>query len=271
MSMHEFSGGRYFPIEIPILTISPGKKLSIFYLEILRDRPGILAEVAEEFSSRGMNIVHNLAHVEEGKGLIIIVAKRPDCVNIEELKGHLGSIEGIGSVEYEESHIEGLLIPYRLFPFLRGTVRLVALNTRAITSLSEELSKILGSSASGAILFRIGYEMGKGFAEGHLKIAERVGIKDPFEILRHISVPLYASSGYGIASLEEAGGVFSLRIRENFEAVDRESKEPSCYMTKGMWKGGLESIFNRPISIEEVKCKAKGDEYCEFKIEIPRG
>jgi predicted hydrocarbon binding protein len=42
-------------------------------------------------------------------------------------------------------------------------------------------------------------------------------------------------------------------------------------MTKGMWKGGLERIFNRSISIEEVKCKAKGDEYCEFKIEIPRG
>jgi len=269
--IHESLEGRYFCIKPPLLAVSPGKNLLIFYLEISRDRPGILAEVTRELSSRGMNIIRNSTQVEGGKGLIMIIVERPDDVNIEELKKHLESIEGIGSVEYEESRIKGLLIPYHLFPLMREDVRIIAFNVRAIKHLSEELSRILGSSASGAILFRIGYEMGKGFAEGHLKIAERVGIKDPFEILRHISVPLYASSGYGIASLEEAGGVFSLRIRENFEAVDRKSKEPSCYMTKGMWKGGLESIFNRPISIEEVKCKAKGDEYCEFKIEIPRG
>jgi len=269
--IHEPLEGRYFNIKSPLLTVSPGKDLLIFYLEILRDRPGILAEVTRELSSRGMNILSNLTHVTEGKGLIVIIAERSGDADIEELKKHLGSIEGIGSVEYEESRIKGLLIPSRLFPLVRDGTRIVAFNIRAIKYLSEELSRILGSSASGAILFRIGYEMGRGFAVDHLKMAERVGLNDPFEILRKISVPLYTCSGYGIASLEEAGGVFSLRIRENFEAIDRTSKEPLCYMTKGMWKGVLEYAFRRSISIEEVRCKAKGDEYCEFKIEIPRG
>ncbi len=269
--IHEPLEGRYFSVKFPPLAISPGKDLLIFHLEIVRDRPGILAEVTRKLSSRGMNILSNLMHVTEGKGLISIIAERPDDVNIEELKRNLESIEGIGSVEYEESRIKGLLIPCCLFPLMRDGTRVVALNVRAVKHLSEELSGILGSSASGAILFRIGYGMGKGFAVDHLKMAERVGIKDPFEIIRKISVPLYTCSGYGMASLEEAGGVFSLKIRENFEAIDRTSREPLCYMTKGMWKGGLEYAFGRSISIEEVRCKAKGDEYCEFKIEIPRG
>lgn len=251
--------------------IYPGRKLMMSSIEIRRDREGILAEVSKEFWKRDLNIFCVLAHTTpEGRGYIFISSEAEGGGSLEDLRESLESIEGIGEVEIQVSEIEGLLIPRALFPLYRIGRRVVLLPDFALKSLIRELIKMIGESSANAILFRVGYEMGKGFGESHLSVGERVGLMDPLDIIINISVPLYASSGYGRVSLEEISDrSISAIVEDNLEASVRErAKQPSCYFTKGLWKGALERIFGKQVSIEEMRCKAAGSDFCEFIVRI---
>jgi len=50
----------------------------------------------------------------------------------------------------------------------------------------------------------------------------------------------------------------------------KPSKEPSGYFFKGVLAGLLTKIENRDVIVEEVKCIAKGDEYCMFIARISK-
>lgn len=45
------------------------------------------------------------------------------------------------------------------------------------------------------------------YGRAHQEFADKLGIKDPIQILRKISVPLYASMGLGRLEVVEACGV----------------------------------------------------------------
>jgi len=46
-----------------------------------------------------------------------------------------------------------------------------------------------------------------------------------------------------------------------------KSKEPICHFLNGYFAGTLESILGKKITSKETMCEAKGDPYCEFKLE----
>ncbi|WP_048203434.1 V4R domain-containing protein [Methanocaldococcus infernus] len=56
-------------------------------------------------------------------------------------------------------------------------------------------------------------------------------------------------------------------IENNKECENCKATEPICYFTSGFIAGCLESIADKLyiVNVEEIKCKAKGDEYCSFK------
>lgn len=255
--------------KLPAITIVPGKELVTIYTEITVDRIGILADISEEIAKRKINLINGVLRVEQGRGSILLVAESSGDVSIEDLKEALSKIEGLGEVLCEKSIVPGLVISTRLFPLTRDGVRCIAVSEAGLKALTENLLRMIGEGAFNAVLFRMGCEMGKGFAEGHLRIARSVGLEDPLEVIRHVTVPLYAASGYGLVSMTELEGKILVRIRDNIEALQRMgSKKPSCFLTKGMWKGVLERILKRAISIEEVKCQAANSDHCEFEVTL---
>ncbi|MEM2542661.1 MAG: V4R domain-containing protein [Candidatus Korarchaeum sp.] len=266
MSSRGTSAASVGGFKLPAVTVVPGKELVTIRIEIRSDRIGILADISKLIAERGFNVINGVLQVECGRGFILLVVERAGDIPLDDLRGALSGVEGVGEVLCEESTTLGLAISTHLFPLTRDGVRIISLSELGLRALIENLSRMIGEGASNAVLFRIGYEMGKGFAEGHLRIAKDIGIKDPLEVIARVTTPLYTASGYGIASVSELRGKILLRIRDNIEALQRTSSGPSCFLTKGMWKGVLEVILKRVVSIEEVKCQAAGSDYCEFEV-----
>ena len=61
-----------------------------------------------------------------------------------------------------------------------------------------------------------------------------------------------------------------VRVYESFEcSVFKGSDKPRGAMMRGLLAGFIAAIWDAElddIGVEEVKCIAKGDEYCEYKI-----
>lgn len=61
-----------------------------------------------------------------------------------------------------------------------------------ITGMREQFG-----TAGEVFLYHTGYETGIKYGRSHQEIAAKLGVKDPIVILQKISVPLYASMGFG--------------------------------------------------------------------------
>ncbi len=258
-----------FRVPLTRVTISPGDKLAAFLMEVTRDRIGILREITDVLRELGLNLHKISAYAEGGRGaiyLVVNISGKPESV-ISDIKDKFSSIEGIGRVLYQVCEREGLLIDKLNFPLMRYDERIFTLTKEAWKTLTSDLIAILGSQAYYAIIYRIGYGMGKGFAENYIDIARRAGIEEPMDVIRYVMSGMLAASGWGRSSLELGEGTLRIEIEENLEAeASPKSSEPSCYFTKGVITGALTRILRSPVEVRETRCKATGDEFCEFIV-----
>jgi len=256
-----------FRVPLTRVTISPGDKLVAFLIEVTRDRVGILRDITDVLSDLGLNLHNISAYVEGGRGaiyLVVNISGKPESI-INDIKDKFSSINGIGRILYQISEREGLLIDTLNFPLMRYDDRIFTLTKESWKTLTSDLIAILGSEAYHAIIYRIGYEMGKGFAENYVDIARRTGIEEPMDVIRYVMSGMLAASGWGRSSLELGEDTLRVKIEENLEAeASPKSSEPSCYFTKGVITGALTRILRSPVEVKETKCRAAGDEYCEF-------
>jgi predicted hydrocarbon binding protein len=55
-------------------------------------------------------------------------------------------------------------------------------------------------------------------------------------------------------------------VKNSFEARKSMSKSPCCHFMANFIAGFIAELFNKKVIVKEVKCTAKGDDYCEFKF-----
>ena len=59
----------------------------------------------------------------------------------------------------------------------------------------------------------------------------------------------------------------TIRIDDNFECKDMvNTGNPNCAIAKGSFESIFSIHFQSEVSVEEIKCVAKGDKYCSFVI-----
>jgi len=261
--------GIEFRIPLSRVIIAPKTRLVAFLLEIKEDRIGIMREISELLSGLRLNIHHISAHVEAGRGGVYLVASLPEGFPLEELESRLSSIEGVGGVLHQECDVKGILIDELNFPLMRYGDRVFTFTERAWASLRSNMIAMVGQQAYHAIIFRIGLEMGKGFAETYLEIAERAGIEDPMDVIRHVMAKMLAASGWAKARVDPVEGGLRIILDDCLEAkATGRSEGPSCYFTKGVLAGALSRILRVPIEVAEVRCRAAGDPHCEFSVSL---
>lgn len=86
------------------------------------------------------------------------------------------------------------------------------------------------------------------------------------EALNHLS-ELKRKEKWGkiaFRDIDFKNGTGKVVIFNSFETIFRKASEPCCYFFKGFLTGFLSELFNKDITVTEMKCAGKGDEYCEF-------
>ncbi len=261
--------GRNRPINLGRYAVSPGRRLAAYSMDITQNRIGILRDVAQAVAQRGGDILYlHLQVGEGGKGTIFFILDASESVlDFEELMNVLNGIEGVGNVDLILPVREGLLIDTVNFPAYVGDSRVAIMRDVLLKSAKDELVRRIGPEATDALLYNMGFEMGLGAGEDHKRIARSVGIEDPRDVLELVTVPLFKTLGYGEAELRlsEEGG--EIRLYRNIECeVNGIVGRASCSLIRGMWAGVLTSVLGKEVAVEEVKCTAAGDYYCELKV-----
>jgi len=100
-------------------------------------------------------------------------------------------------------------------------------------------------------LYDIGYEFGK-----HLNIKRYSELKKFFK-----------DNKLGILKIESRKPLI-LKVENCAFCEDLDFDEPICYFDAGLIAGAYECILKKPVVVDEIKCMAKGDDACYFKVEI---
>ncbi len=131
---------------------------------------------------------------------------------------------------------------------------------------TRDLEELFGV-AGDAILYKGGYKVGGDLVKYYRNIAEEKNL-DIYDIMS--SVGWYF--GWCIGILIEKGEKYKVIVYDSFEAesyLKREGKteKPVCHFLRGVLAGIISEVNGEKYKAVEKKCKAMGDEYCEFEVE----
>ena len=200
--------------------------------------------------------------VFEEKIDMMIYAEVPDEMEERVAEG----MEGAGicdEVIIVETGFRNMLINI-LFPYMVGGYRAVVVTWPAYSGLMKRLRSRLGEEAARTFLYHIGYEIGVETA----KTFSEVRGESPAESMKRFLL-IMRSLGYAcLRRFEEHDGEISFELNDNWEAkvLGQGYTVPQCYLSRGVFEGFIEALTGDEWRVEEVRCVAKGDEACGFKL-----
>ena len=143
--------------------------------------------------------------------------------------------------------------------------RVVTIRAKTFVNFQKVIESIIGEEAK-ALFYEASINAGKDTTK---KLIKKIKNKDFINKLSKF----YDSNGCGWFKIKkididpEKGGY--IQINQSFIAEEYgKSEKPVCDFLAGYFVGIFEEIFKKEYTCEENKCIAKGDKYCEFKIEI---
>lgn len=146
-------------------------------------------------------------------------------------------------------------------------VRVIVLRAGTFVDLQKQIEAILGDEVS-ALFYEAGIRAGRGSTRVLLEEWEERGmdfLKRWGEFYRSTGVGWFKLEDINIDS-EKANGY--VRVKQSFIAEEYgRSDEPVCHFLCGFFASVLQEVLGEKLTCEEVKCTAKGDQYCEFKFE----
>ena len=150
---------------------------------------------------------------------------------------------------------------------LGGEEKFIVVPLRAYGALYDAARRLLGGYSAG-LLYYVGLEMGRGLEE-ELVRSLNGDRSDPRCMLTEFA-RLLEELGFGKAELVELrDGEALVRMHENATTeVIRGVGQPVCHIERGMIAGAFEAVTGRRVIVKEVRCRAKGDPYCEFHIKF---
>ncbi|MCX8177247.1 MAG: hypothetical protein N3F10_02995 [Candidatus Bathyarchaeota archaeon] len=249
----------------------PGKRLCglIFKLE---SRRGIFEELSDISSNAGaVELYVNFSMPFTGENVmsgVVFLDLTNVNLPVEELVERMRSVNGVKSIEILKPTVEGLIADYINHRLMLAEERAIIIRRSIYGGVSKRMREQFGT-AGEAFLFHLGHSGGMEYGKSHLEMAKKLGISDPVEIIKCLTLPLFSAVGFGRSEIIEIITYPSfraiIRVYDCFECeIGIGSEKPYSQLIRGMLAGYLSSLFNRRVIVEETKCIAKGDPYCEL-------
>lgn len=170
---------------------------------------------------------------------------------------------GVANVNILERPSKSLIVDTFHYPLvITKKRRLYIFSEDLIAAMIEGLISRLGKEIGETVLFYIGKEFGRGSYDifSEYKIDEE-------EIPLSIFYSAQANGLWtGTINIEKDKARSYIRFFDNFECRVNKNKGIKSNLIRGMWETILSKFYKEEIKIEEIKCIALGNDYCEMKI-----
>ena len=261
----------YIPFKFRLYTLSLNRDIYGFHLAfspIATYKAEVLEKVVNIFSSKDISIVYfalSIGVSEGSHGTIFIDLTGMDHVNLDELASELRQIPYITDVKLIKPVFRGFIYDSTFHPLMVYDNRAIILMKNSYEGLIKQGRKQFGTGFN-VILYYTGYDIGAGMYDMEVR---RIG-EENIEKLTKIAEAFFQQLGYGIlrfgeVNLEEKTA--TLRIENLFECeLFKDSGRCESHLVRGIIAGWFSRLFKGDVEVKEVKCIAKGDPYCEFKV-----
>jgi predicted hydrocarbon binding protein len=159
----------------------------------------------------------------------------------------------------------GIIFDEYFFPIMVGDQRVVIFRKPIYGALFNGVRRKFGS-AGEAMLYYEGFAIGFEVYDEYVKTANSENLDDLVEVARAVNMTL----GWGIIDkikidVEKREAQF--RVYQNFECeLGENSGKPYSQFYRGAIAGLFTRFFGKEVEVQEIKCVAKGDPYCEFIV-----
>lgn len=233
---------------------------------LVENIPGMIAKVAKRLAEEGVNILsgvhHECSEAESGeKGWWCFFVECYDLVAAERLKNLIGELEGVKEVLVSEANIGRFAIDRHHSLHYIGVDRVVIFMVGWLTSVLRKIYDVWGDDGRRMVYFEGVY----GGRRSYRTISSAFGLKG--RELAETALDLWVLLGWvervRLVKLDPEAGEVIIRVWGSFEA-SRPSDRPTCHLLLGAATGFFSEMMAKPLFGMEVKCQARGDEYCEF-------
>jgi predicted hydrocarbon binding protein len=263
-STEEIALAKRYPIHS--LLYSRGEK--VFHISVeIDDVPGSLNSVLELV--RGQIDLNNTMSFSHDKGVASwrAFARAVDGnTTVESLKSQLMKSPYVKEVQVAEGR-DGLVVNKTSSgPSLGDGEPLIVMSVAGMNSVFDQVVKVFGTGGE-SILYGQGFSLGQ--ANGRY-LKEYLGsalVKHGLEDL----AGLYSSLGWGIVEVREDKKLATVtgRVHDCFECASEEAAETRCNFFLGHFKGIVSTLVGADLWGSEIRCKKRGNEYCEFELSRP--
>ncbi|RLF19979.1 MAG: hypothetical protein DRZ82_03800 [Thermoprotei archaeon] len=232
--------------------------------------PGVLARISRILAKHNIRILAlNFSSRNERRFIIAFIDISKSDITLNELIDEIRNLGFVDDVLVKEKKVNKVIIDGLGYPMTSGCgeVDMILINR---DSFSELISRLYEEwrDAGASFMFHQGKALGAGDARMFLRYLAGGVEKDAIREILNIIL----AYGWGIPEVVSLrDDVIVVRIYNSFEALRMKFKmgEPMCFFIKGYIIGLLSTLLGIEIAdAEEIKCIAKGDEYCEFRIPL---
>ena len=263
MEKHTFNVGRYL--------VFPGRDI-VGFIITAKPEIGVMEEIGRLARQSNViilyisfSMVSNNIDVIKGIGFVDLTNSR---FTVDKIISRLKSIKNIIDVDVINPIVKGFVGDLQHHKLYIGNERTIFLSSSGFRKLVEQLNKF--GTGGLAVLYNIGYEIGRGYAESYIKNIRKLGIDLSRDIKERIIEYSLNLNGIGKGKLVKVSlepFKINLRLYDNFEcSVANNVNYQGSHYVRGVIAGIVEELCNKKVLVNEIKCIAKGDPYCEFEI-----
>ena len=265
------------PLLLGNVIYTKGATVTGYYIEAL-NVPGALASIASVFAKYNINIVAlNLTFsLKKGArgGLFIVADFTDSTITPETIRRELKKLEVVSDVEIAKPEYPNVIADTYHFPLCNHAgKRYILLPEDYIKYLVIGIRRKFGSGGL-AFLYHEGSIVGEALVDEY-KAWKIKTLRDALNLLllrsrtlgRYIGEITYYS--YGNPLRRDSIVIRVYNCWECEAARTHGVEGPASQFERGIIAGFIQAYTKRRVIVEETKCIAKGDNYCEFKVEFP--
>ncbi len=202
----------------------------------------------------------------EGKVIVraILDASKVEA-SVKEIERRLKEAEGVLDVKIYVSPIQGLGLPLSVRDLMVGDNRAVIVRDTVFSKLINCLKDVWGT-AGCAIFYYTGREVGRELFETWSR-AFRLKGRTLVEAMLHVARLFGLWEDFELTEYDERAKRATLKLYGNVECRHSRSEEPNSHFLRAIAEEVFSRALNARLKAEERRCIARGDPYCEIRME----
>lgn len=256
------------PLNIGRFMIVPNREVYCIVMKVpfMQDLLRKMTEIAKKDNAV---ILSGIFSLDDSNSNIVNALAFVDFTNSsvkpEEMVAHLRQISPFKDVQIFAPKPSGFVYDSFFYPLKVGNERVIIFRKPLYEALFSGIRREFGS-AGEVFLYYMGLESGVKLFEDYKQIG---GSADP-RTVADIAGAFAFNMGWGVFKLQELNlkkKTARIRFYDNFECTaGKGAGKPYSHFLRGVVAGLFLSCFKTAGTVEEIKCIAQGDPFCEFLV-----